>query len=102
MIDEDIKLKSSYVEYISAGVRYALKETGLKTFPESTHIIVFNKYHDLANFDMIIGFPILVTEISTPYDFCLAFNSEEQSNYKLLKEFDEFLNLFSLEEFEVK
>ena len=87
-----------YSEYISKGVRYALKETGLKQFPESTQVIVFTHFHFLAGYKEIIGFPILVSEISTPYDFTLGFNSDEESSYKLLKEFDEYQNLYKMED----
>jgi len=92
--------RSKWVKYISAGVRYALEETGKKHFPDSTLLIVFNGYHDLAQFDQIIGFNILISNISSSYDFCLAFDVEEVSDYKLLKAFDEFIQLNSVEDYE--
>ena len=92
--------RSKWANYISAGVRYALEETGKRHFPDSTRIIVFNDYHDLAQFSQLLGFNILMSNISTSYDFCLAFDSEETSNYKLLKAFDEFIQLNNVEDYE--
>ena len=92
--------RSMWAEYISVGVRYALKETGKRHFPDSTRIVVFNTYHDLAQFSQLIGFNILVSQISTSYDFCLAFNSEEEQAYKLLTAFEEFIELYHIEDYE--
>lgn len=95
---DKVKQRSIYANYIAKGLRFALKETGLKQFPDSTIVMIFSEYHFLAGEDQIIGLPILVSNISTSYDFCLGFSTSEESSYKLLKAFDEFLSLYSMEE----
>ena len=89
--------RSRYVEYISKGVRYALKETGKRHFPDTTRLIVFNTYSPLCGWSQLLGFNILVTDIPSSYEFCLAIASEEESNYKLLKAFLEYLELYPME-----
>ena len=92
-----VKLRSQYAEYISAGVRFALKETGLKQFPDSTVIVVSRSYSSLCGLEQIIGFPVVVSDISTSMNFHLAFNSDEESSYKLLVAFTEYLELYEMD-----
>ena len=89
--------RSQYTEYISAGVRFAMKETGIKQWPESTVIVVTQSTSELCNFDQIIGFPVVVSNIPTSYDFHLAFSSDEEANYKLLTAFTEYCELYEME-----
>jgi len=96
---DNYKQRSMYINYIAKGIRFTLKETGLKQLPDSTIIILFSKYHLLAGESQILGLPIFISNINTSYDFGLGFNIKEiNPNYKLLEAFNEFLDLYSLEE----
>lgn len=89
-------LRSKYVDYISAGIRYALTETGIKSFPDSV-IILTAAWSDLLHFESIIGYKILVTNIESNYDFGIALPPTEDNN-RLLKAFDEYQQLTDMED----
>ena len=90
------KIRSQYADYISAGIRYALIESGLKQWPESTVIIAPLLTSDLALIDSLLGFKVIVSDIPTSFDFHLAFESDEVSSYKLLTYFTEYCELNSI------
>ena len=93
----NLETRGHYSEYMAKGVRYALKETGLRQWPESTIVIVHGAYQPLADLDEILGWPIYVTNTPSSNEFGLAFKSYEEANYGLLKAFNEYLDIAPLE-----
>ena len=91
----DQSVRSKYAEYIAAGVRFALKETGERQFPDSTRIVVLRPTSPLADYNQLIGFNILITDMPSSYEFCLAIGNEEEHN--LLKAFYEYMELYPME-----
>lgn len=92
----NMQKRSQYAEYISNGIRFAEQETG-RTWPEKT-VIITKPWIDLAELDNIIGFPIFVTEISSEDSFNLSFPASYTDSYLLLKSFNEYLNIYRMEE----
>jgi hypothetical protein len=92
----DIHIKNTYIDYIAEGIRYALKNTKLKEFPEDTIICVVS-YSPLTGLDTICGFPIFICNIDTSFEFFLAFKAHNEKYYKLLTSFKEFLEMYPLE-----
>lgn len=87
--------RAKYAEYISAGIRFATQETDLP-WPDTT-IIITKPWSELAELDTLVGWPIYITEMQSPYDFHLSFPANEESSRKLLEYFDEYMNLYSLD-----
>ncbi len=91
----NIALRSNYAEYISKGIRYSEQSTGLK-FPDNT-IIITSPFSALSELDSILGYPIYVSEIETSADFHISFPSKEVFCLQLLKAFNDYLNIYTLE-----
>jgi hypothetical protein len=87
--------RSKYADYIAAGWRYAMEETGLKEWPSGT-IIIAKSYSILSEIDEIIGIKIFACDIQSPFDFFVAFPSEFQESYKLQDAFMEYLGIYDL------
>jgi len=87
--------RTKYADYIAEGIRYIQKESKL-TLPEGT-ILIVKSYSPLASLDDIIGLKIFVYDIPNPSDFFIVFPSENIKQYKLLKYFNEYLQLYSLD-----
>lgn len=87
--------RAKYAEYITTGISLVIQETGLP-WPDTT-IIITKPWCELAELDTLIGWPIYVTEMQSSYDFHLSIPANEESSRKLLKSFDEYLNLYSLD-----
>lgn len=73
---------------IAYAVREAIKETGIKQFPEST-IVLVSYWDELSNRDTICGWPVYVSNSLGGNEVKLAFKSKEESSYKLLKAFED-------------
>ena len=91
----DIFTRTKYADYIATGVRFATQEKGLP-WPDTT-IIITKPWSELSKLDTLLGWPIYVTEMQSAYDFHLSIPANEESSRKLLKSFDEYLNLYSLD-----
>ncbi len=91
----NIALRSNYVEYIAKGIRYSEQSTGLK-FPDNT-IIITSTFSALSELDSILGYSIYVSEIETFTDFQISFPSKEVFCLQLLKAFNDYLNIYTLE-----
>ena len=87
--------KAAYVNYLARAIKFTEEETGLK-WPGNA-ILVTQSYEDLAELDEIAGIKIYVTQISSSYDFFIAFPSEEPNRDLLLRAFDEFCDLYNIE-----
>lgn len=87
--------RNKYAEYIASGVRLAIQETGI-TWPDTT-IIITHSWSELAKLDTLIGWPIYITEMSSPYDFHLSFPANNETERRLLKAFDEYMNIYYLD-----
>ncbi len=91
-----LEIRSKYVEYIAAGIRYIQEETKL-SLPEDT-ILICKSYCELARFDKIIGMEVYISDIPSDYDFFIAFKSRHKNSVKLLKCFEDYLSTFDMEE----
>ena len=89
------ELRSVYVEYIAAGLRYASEQTG-KQWPGST-VVVTKTYSKLAEVDDIMGMDVLVMDMPSSYEFFVAFRSCFESDYKLQTAFLEYMELYPFE-----
>ena len=90
------KIRSEYADYIADGIRFAINETGLN-WPSDT-VIITKPWCKLAEYNDLLGFAIFVTQMESAYDFHLAFKAENEKEYKLLEVFDEYLNLYKMED----
>lgn len=90
---DSITLRTSFVDYITTGIRFTKKETGLDWPNES--IIIVKSYDSLAQFDEIIGMKVFICDLIGSFDFGIAFPSNHTDKYKLQKAFDEYLSLYT-------
>jgi len=89
--------RSKLADYISSAIRFATTETGLQ-WPSGT-ILVAASYSELAELDTIIGIKIFAMDLPSSYDFFVAFPSEEVNSYKLQKEFLNYIEMYSEDNF---
>ena len=89
--------RSMYIDYISAGLRYAQAEIKCK-WPETEIIIYCQSYSPLADITQILGFPIYITLNWIEYDFALAIKDPDKNSLSLLKAFYEYQSLYSIGE----
>ena len=87
--------RSKYADYISEGLRLTMNETGIG-WP-SDMIIITKPWCELAECDSLLGYDIFVTELESEQDFNLAFKSYHEKAYKLLKAFNDYMQLTTLE-----
>lgn len=88
--------REKYAEYISKGIQFALKQTGLSMFPDET-VIVAAVGSPLSQIDTIVGIPVFVADNNSTFEFSLSFPAENESALKLLAAFREYENLYDMD-----
>jgi hypothetical protein len=92
----NLQRRAVYAEYIASALRFAELETKLK-WPEET-CIVTTSYGELASLDEILGWPILVMDMPSSYEFFVAFPPMCSKVAGLQKAFLEYLDLYNIDE----
>ena len=93
---------SKLVEYMSASIRYATMETGLKDWSDFS--VIVNEF-ELEGKQEIMGMPVLIVPMRafSGYSFCLAYPWDiDATREKALKAVLEFQELYTIDSTEDK
>ena len=86
--------RSEYVQYMAGGLRY-IKQITEHEAPDDT-IIICKSYCELAELDEILGMPIYVSNIPSPFNFFIAFKSKNPTQAKAQAVFLEYMETYEL------
>jgi len=89
------KEREKYSNYIAAAIRFSIKETGIE-WPDSV-ILVVKGWHALATVDEIVGIPVFITGMPSPFDFMAAFPAQFEDKKRLLASFLEYLVTYDID-----
>ncbi len=78
--------RAELAETVAAAVREAMTETGIKSWPDET-ILLVSSYADIAEFDDLLGWQVFVVETTGSKEVDIAFPSGNINHYPLLKAF---------------